>query len=49
MPDEDLVIDVIYTPKTGGVAMGFIWFIGFLGLGYGIYYYKKTVRDEEEI
>lgn len=48
MPDEDLVIDVIYTPKTGGVAMGFVWFIGLLGLGYGIYYYNKTVRDEEE-
>ena len=49
MPDEDVIIDVIYTPKTGGVAMGFIWFIGLGALGYGIYYYNRTTREQEEI
>ncbi len=49
MPDEDVIIDVIYTPKTGGVAMGFIWFIGLGALGYGIYYYNRTTREQEEL
>ena len=49
MPDTDLVLDVIYTPKTGGVAMGLIWFIGLGALGYGIYYYNRTTREAEEL
>ena len=49
MPDEDVIVDVIYTPKTGAAAMGFIWFIGLGALGYGIYYYNRTTREQEEL
>lgn len=48
MPNKDVVLNVIYTPKTGQVATGIIWLLGLAGLGYGIYYFSKAEQEEKE-
>jgi len=33
--------NIIDQPQTSDILIGIVWFIGLLGLGYGIYYFKE--------